>query len=473
MDSSSGASNRILSLLDENSFVETGAGVRARATDFNQEPKQAKSDGVITGYGTIFGKPVCVYSQDSAVLGGSIGEMHAEKIVRLYDLAIRTGAPIIGLIDSTGVRIRESVDALNALGKIYAQQAKASGIIPQITAVMGTCGGGLALIPSLSDFTFASEKASLFVNSPNAIEGNREDKNNTSSASFKLASGDADAVLTEEEIFTEIRNLIEILPSNYEEEAVADCEDELNRAATDFEALAADGAAAAAVIADNGVFVETGRGYAPEMTTGFVRLNGITCGIVSNTSAKYDEEGEVSAKFDKVLTAAGAEKAAAFVKFCDAFGLPVITFTDVEGFAASEAEEKAFGRNGGTLVNTFAAATSPKINVIKGAAIGSAGIVMNSQAIGADITYALPGAQIGAMKGGLASFILENGKSAGEIAKTASELDALQNSVESAAARGYVDRIVNPEDLRVYLISAVEMLYTKRTETLSRRHSAR
>ena len=173
MSSSSQASQRIISLLDENSFVEIGALVTARNTDFNLKQEEAPSDGVVTGYGVIDGNLVYVYSQDASVLGGSVGEMHAKKIVRLYDLAIKTGSPVIGLIDSAGLRLQEATDALNAFGEIYLKQVEASGVVPQITAVFGACGGGLALIPSITDFTFMeAKKASLFVNSPNVLEGN-------------------------------------------------------------------------------------------------------------------------------------------------------------------------------------------------------------------------------------------------------------------------------------------------------------
>ncbi|MBR6487125.1 MAG: carboxyl transferase, partial [Lachnospiraceae bacterium] len=196
MSNTSQASARINSLLDENSFVEIGAMVTARATDFNMDPKTAPSDGVVTGYGLINGSLVYVYSQDASVMGGSIGEMHAKKIVSLYDLAMKTGAPVIGLIDSTGLRLIEATDALSAFGEIYKAQSMASGVIPQITAVFGSCGGGMALFPSMTDFTFMeSSKGKLYVNSPNAIEGNYEEKLDTSSAAFRFNEcGDVDVV---------------------------------------------------------------------------------------------------------------------------------------------------------------------------------------------------------------------------------------------------------------------------------------
>ena len=301
MSSSSKASTRITSLLDENSFVEIGARVSARSTDFNLKPDQAPSDGVITGYGVIDGNLVYVYSQDSSVLGGSVGEMHAKKIAKLYDLAIRTGSPIIGFVDSTGIRLQESTDALEAIGTIYAKQAEASGVIPQITAVFGTCGGGLSILPAMSDFSFMADDAKLFVNSPNAIKGNYEEKNDTASAKAKAESGNADATGSEDEIIAEIRTLVGLLPCNNEDTAFADCEDDLNRASSNVASGKADPAVVAADIADDGLFFEVKRAFAPEMVAGLVRLNGTTTGIVANRTAKFDESGKKSAEYDSVF----------------------------------------------------------------------------------------------------------------------------------------------------------------------------
>ncbi|MBD5451413.1 MAG: carboxyl transferase, partial [Lachnospiraceae bacterium] len=233
---SSLASKRIESLLDENSFVEIGALVTARATDFNLKQADTPSDGVVTGYGVINGNLVYVYSQDAAVLNGSVGEMHAKKITNLYDLAMKTGAPVIGLIDSAGLRLQEAADALNAFGEIYLKQTLASGVIPQITAIFGSCGGGLALIPTLTDFTFMEEeKAKLFVNSPNALDGNNITKCDSSSAAFQSSeSGIVDVVANEAAIYAKIRDLVTMLPANNEDEASYDeCTDDLNRVCAD------------------------------------------------------------------------------------------------------------------------------------------------------------------------------------------------------------------------------------------------
>ena len=284
---SSLASKRIESLLDENSFVEIGALVTARATDFNLKQAETPSDGVVTGYGVINGKLVYVYSQDAAVLNGSVGEMHAKKITNLYDLAMKTGAPVIGLIDSAGLRLQEATDALNAFGEIYLKQTLASGVIPQITAVFGSCGGGLALIPTLTDFTFMEgTKAKLFVNSPNALDGNTTEKCDSASAAFQSSeSGIVDVVADENSIITKIRDLVTMLPSNNEEDAVDDdCTDDLNRVCADIANCVGDTAIALSQIADNNFFFEIKENYAKDMVTGFIKLNGMTVGCVFTTT---------------------------------------------------------------------------------------------------------------------------------------------------------------------------------------------
>ena len=226
------ARQRIENLLDDNSFVEIGAYVKARNTDFNIQAKDTPSDGVITGYGVINGGLVYVYSQDASVLGGSVGEMHAKKIASLYDMAMKTGSPVIGLIDSTGLRLQESVDGLNAFGQIYMKQSLASGVIPTVTAIFGNCGGGLSIVAGLSDFTFMEvENAQLFVNSPNAIAENRKEICDNASAKFQSEeAGNVDFVGTEAEVIEGIRNLVSVLPSNNEDEASdLECYDDLNR----------------------------------------------------------------------------------------------------------------------------------------------------------------------------------------------------------------------------------------------------
>ena len=474
MSTTSKASQRIAALLDDNSFVEIGGLVTARATDFNLKPNETPSDGCITGYGVINGNPVYVYSQDASVLNGTIGEMHARKITNLYDLAMKTGAPVIGLIESAGLRLQEATDALAAFGEIYLKQTMASGVIPQITAVFGTCGGGLGLFPTMTDFTFMEEKnAKLFVNAPNALDGNVITKCDSSSAKFQAEeSGIVDVVADEATILEKVRELVSFLPANNEDDAsfLEDCTDDLNRVNPEIAGCVGDTSVALSILADDNNFFEVKSGYAKNMVTGFLRLDGVTVGAVANRSEICDEEGKVAEKLDAVLTAEGCEKAAEFVNFCDAFGIPVLTLTNVKGYEATLASEKAIAKAAAKLTYAFANATVPKVNVVIGKALGTAYVVMNSKAIGADITMAWPDAQIGAMDGKLAAKIMYDGQGADVINEKAAEYEALTLNVTSAAKRGYVDQIVNAADTRKYVIGAFEMLFSKSEDLPAKKH---
>ncbi|MCR5488267.1 MAG: carboxyl transferase [Lachnospiraceae bacterium] len=470
----SSAGRRITGLLDENSFVEIGAKVTARSTDFNLETQKAPGDGVITGYGLIDGALVFVYSQDSSVLKGAVGEMHAKKIVNLYKMAMKTGAPVIGLIDSAGLRLQEATDALYSFGRIYRSQVMASGVIPQISAVFGSCGGGLALIPGLTDFTFMEgSKAKLFVNSPNAVKGNYEEKCDTASAEYQSGNtGIVDFTGTEEEILQSIRELISFLPANNEEEALSDCTDDLNRASASISACTGDTAAAFREIADDGNFLELKSAYGKSMVTGFIRLDGATVGCIANRTEITGEDGKPAETFKPVLCVAGANKAAKFVKFCDAFEIPILTLTNIKGFCPSEYAEKHMAKAASALIAAFAEATVPKVNVYIKDALGTAAIVMNSKSIGADYTYAWPAARIGSMEAKDAAQIMYDGEDKSVIDEKAKEYEALQVSAESAAKRGYVDTIIEPEDTRKYVIGALEMLYTKREDRPEKKHGS-
>ncbi len=473
MSITSQASQRIAALLDDNSFVEIGAMVTARATDFNLKQTETPSDGCITGYGVIDGSLVYVYSQDASVLGGSVGEMHAKKITNLYDLAMKTGAPVIGLIDSAGLRLQEASDALNAFGEIYMKQSLASGVIPQITAVFGSCGGGLALIPALTDFTFMEgKKAKLFVNAPNALAGNEISKCDTSSAAFQSEeAGLVDFVGEEADILAQIRDLVGMLPSNNEDDdSYVECTDDLNRADAALANCVGDTSIALSTIADDHVFVEVKAAYAKEMVTGFLKLNGMTVGAVANRCEVYNAEGEKEAEFDAALSPAGCEKAAEFISFCDAFNIPVLSLTNVNGFVADKCAEKRIAKAAARLTYAFASATVPKVNVVIGKAYGSAYVAMNSKAVGADMTYCWPDAQIGTMDARLAARILCDGQGAAAVEECAKEYAALQTSAASAARRGYVDAIIEPADTRKYVIGAFEMLFTKREDRPARKH---
>ena len=464
--SQNSASSRISALLDDNSFVEIGGSVTARNTDFNLQNKETPADGVLTGYGTIDGALVYVYSQDATVLGGSIGEMHAKKIVKLYSLAMKVGAPVIGLVDCAGMRLEEATDALEAFGKLYECQALASGVVPQITAVFGTCGGGMAVVPALTDFTFMEAKnAKLFVNSPNALEGNKTE--NTANAAFQSSeAGMVDVVAQEDELLESIRTLVSILPANNEDDmSYSEC--------TDLEASAADPALSLPMISDDNFFFEVKKDYAKDMVTGFIRLNGNTIGAIANRTALYDEEGKEAETFDGTLSAEGAEKAAEFVNFCDAFSIPVLTLTNVTGYKATKCQEKRIAKAAAKLIYAFHDMTAPKVNVIVGAANGTASLAMNNSA---DMTYAWPQATIGMMDPVSAAKIMY----ADEIAKAddknalisekAAAYAKLQASAESAAKRGYVDSIIAPETTRQIAAAAFEMLFTKREDRPAKKH---
>lgn len=467
------ASRRIATLLDEGSFVEIGGAVTARSTNFNLQEKAAPSDGVITGYGVIDGNLVYVYSQDADVLGGALGEMHAKKIARIYDMAMKMGAPVIGLIDCAGLRLQEATDALEAFGSLYHKQALASGVIPQVTAIFGMCGGGLAVVPGLTDFTFMEAKdGKLFVNSPNALEGNEISKCNTASAEYQSkTAGLVDGIGAEAEILGQIRDLVCMLPANNEDDmSYEECTDDLNRICADIANASEDTAIVLAQIADNQILVETKKDYAKEMVTGFIRLNGMTVGVVANRSKVYNAEAEVEAEFDSVLTVDGCKKATDFVNFCDAFSIPVLTLTNVTGFAATVESEKNMASAVAKLTYAFANATVPKVNVIVGKAFGSAYVSMNSKSVGADLVYAWPTAEIGMMDAKLAAQIMYADADAETLNEKAAEYKELQSSPNSAAARGYVDAIIEPADTRKYVIGAFEMLFTKREDRPAKKH---
>ncbi len=474
------ASKRIESLLDDSSFVEIGALVKARSTDFNMTDKETPADGVITGYGVINGNLVYVYSQDATVMGGSIGEMHAKKIVRLYDMAMKMGAPVIGLVDCAGLRLQEATDAMNAFGEIYMKQTLASGVIPQITAVFGNCGGGLGVLSGLTDYTLIEENnGKLFVNSPNAIDGNNTAKCDTASAKYQLEAGNADFVSDEAAIINRIRELVSVLPANNEDDsAYDDCEDDINRVCADMANMAGDTAIALANISDGNIFIQTKEGFAKNMVTGFIKLNGMTVGAVANRTQVYDDEMNLVEEFDAALTPDACDKAAEFVGFCDAFNIPVLTLTNVAGFASCEYCEKKLMKAAAKLTYAFANATVPKVNVVMTKAMGTPYIIMNSKAIGADVVYAWDDAKIGMMDSKSAARIIyadeinASNDAVSLINEKAAEYEALQSSVESAAKRGYVDTIIEPADTRKYVIGAFEMLYSKREDRPAKKHGA-
>jgi acetyl-CoA carboxylase carboxyltransferase component len=463
------ARDRINYLLDDNSFVEIGAFVTHRTTDFNMSEKETPSDGVVTGYGIIDGSLVYVYSQDSSVLKGAIGEMHAKKICNIYNMAMKMGAPVIALIDSAGLRLQESTDALNAFGEIFLKQTLASGVIPQITALFGVCGGGTTFIPALSDFTFMTAKnAKLFVNSPNALDSKSASFETVASAKFHSEkSGMVDVVSeTDEEVLSKIKELVLLLPAcNDDDSSYEECQDDLNRVSlnlNDMNISDSDVLAVIAEIADNNSFYELKENYGKEIVTAFVKLNGVTVGVVANQKER--------------LTTKACIKAAKFVGFCNAFNISLLTITNVVGFETTVLEEETVAKAASKLLYSFANATIPKVNLIIGKAYGTAYVSMNSKHIGADFVYAWPTASIGMMDSEAAVRIMyadeikESTNADKVIATKTSEYENNQASPFAAASRGYIDDIIEPAASRKRIIAAFEMLFTKREDRPNKKH---
>ena len=436
------AYGRINSLLDAGSFVEIGTHVAAKYSAAGE----VNGDGVVTGYGTIDGALVYVYAQDPSYLGGSIGEMHARKISRLYDLALKMKAPVIAIVDCAGVRLNEGNDSLFSFGRMFAHQAKASGIIPQITAVFGTCGGGMAVAAAMSDFVFMENDGKLFLNSPNAVEGNFEGKCDTAAAKFQSEkTGVADFTGSADEIYAGIRELVAMIPhSNVDDFSFFECSDDLNRAVAGIDSLKCK-VEMIQQIADNGKYFEVKAANSICITTGFIKLNGNTVGVVANNSP------------EKVICFGGCRKAIHFVNFCDAFNIPLLTLVDIDGFKRNENNEKMLSRGLAKLTYTFANASVPKVTVVVGDAYGTAGVVMNSKAVGADIVYAWTGAKMGLMDKTLLDGISD-------------AVDKDVNAAEYNARRGYVDDIINPAETRQRVAAAFEMLYSKDVELLPKKH---
>lgn len=420
------AQARIDALLDPNSFVELQSLVTSRSTDINADAKKEPSDGVIIGHGLVDGTPVFVYSQNADVLGGTIGEMHAKKILSVYDMALKVGAPVIGFLDCGGVRLEESFDALEAYGSVVAKAADLKGVIPQLICVAGNCGGGLSVLPAIADFSFMVEGASLYINAPDTITGNTDD---TSSAAFQFnKAGSVDFIGSLSDVVSSMKKVLDMVINEY-----GDCTDDLNRASIGLEDKLSDAAAIATEIADNRDFVELKAGYATEMVTGFMKLDGETIGIIGNR--EIDDTA--------VLTAAGCEKAADFVELCDMYEIPLISITDVDAYKACKHQEMRLGKALAHLTRSLVEASVPKLNLIAKQAYGSAYVLMNSKSMGADMVFAFADSKVGTM----------------EPAKARKLGAAVCDDAATAAAHGHVDRILSYADARKYIISEFEMFF--------------
>ncbi len=462
--SSISALERIENMLDDHSFVELSSMVTSRATDFNMNASATPSDGVIIGHGLIDGNMVFIYSQDASVLGGSIGEMHAKKIRMIYDMAIKMGAPIIGFIDSTGVRLAESVDAVEAIGMLYHTAVKASGVIPQVLGIYGGCGGALSVLASICDFVYMVDGATRFMNAPDAITGNTKGTLDSSSAQFQYEeAGSVDGMGSEVEVLIQIRQLVSILPgSNRERGYIMGCVDDPNRAAVDLDVKRDNVESFVKEISDDKLFIPVKNGWAQDMVTGFIRLNGMTVGIIGNQAV-----GDVP-----TLSADGCNKAASFVRFLDSFDIPLLSLVNVKGYEATIASELSLSGAAARLSMAIAAATVPKVTLLMKEAYGSAYLCMGAKSLGVDLVYAYPDADMGIMDAKMAAKIITDGL-AGDAVAVAAEFDERQQGIGNAARHGYIDRVISFVDSRKYLIDAFQLLFTKQVLLPEKKHIAK
>lgn len=465
------ARERIHFLLDEGSFEETGALVMHRSTDFGLDKQKILGDGVVTGYGTIEGRLVYVFAQDFTVLGGSLAEAHAEKICKVMDLAMKNGAPVIGLNDSGGARIQEGVVSLGGYADIFYRNTRASGVIPQLSAIMGPCAGGAVYSPALTDFIGMVEGSSyMFVTGPNVVktvtheEVSSEDLGGASAHSTK--SGVTHFTYANEmALINGYRNLLSYIPQNCEEEAPAipyeagdEAREALNEIIPDNPNQPYDIREVIDGTVDDGSFLEVHKEFAQNIVVGFARLAGKSIGIVANQPAYLAG----------VLDNDSSTKGARFVRFCDSFNIPLLVFEDVPGFLpGTDQEWNAIITNGAKLLYAFSEATVPRITVITRKAYGGAYDVMNSKHIGADMNFAWPSAEIAVMGAkGAAEIIFRKEIQAAEnpeakLKEKEEEYAAIFANPYRAAARGYVDQVIRPDETRIKLIKAFEMLKNK------------
>ena len=473
------ARERMAMLFDEGSFIELDAFVTHRGDGLGMAEKDAPAEGVVTGYGTVNGRLVYAYSQDYTVIGGSIGEMRAAKICKVMDMAMKMGAPIIGVCDSGGARIQEGVDALKGFGDIFYRNAMASGVVPQISVVLGPCAGGAVFSPAMTDFIVMADKTShMFITGPSvvkAVTGEDISFDELGGAETHATKSGVAGIRckTEEECFGEVKRLLEFLPSNNLEEAPAyECSDDLNRTSATLNTIVTDDGvydmkSVIAEVADNGEYMEFFPEYAANLITCFIRLNGSTVGVIANQPTVMSGS----------LDCASSDKGARFVRFCDSFNIPILSFTDVPGYLpGTEQEYGGIIRRGAKLLYAFSEATVPKINVIVKKAYGGAYVAMNSKHLGADIVYAWPTAEIAVMgPDGAANIIYKNDIAAASdpIAVRKQKIDEYTEKFTNpyiAAARGYVDDIIEPDSTRPRVIAALEMLASKRDSKPSKKH---
>lgn len=475
------ARERLNLLFDAGTFVEIDAFVKHRCTNFGMEKVDAAAEGVITGYGRVNGRVVYAYAQDFTVVGGSLGEMHASKICKVQENALKMGCPVVGLNDSGGARIQEAVDALSGYGNIFFNNTISSGVIPQISAIMGPCAGGAVYSPALTDFVYMVEKTSqMFITGPQVIKavtgeevtsealGGAQTHNQTSgNAHFKAA--------TDQECIEHIRALLSFLPSNNMEKVpTVETNDDPNRVCENLNEIIPDSPNKAydmlnlmAELVDNGEVVEVLKDYAKNIITAFARFNGESVGIIANQPNQMAGCLDINA----------SDKAARFIRTCDCYNIPILTIVDVPGFLPGTSQE--YGgiiRHGAKMLYAYSEATVPMVTVITRKSYGGAYLAMASKHLGADMIFAWPTAEIAVMgPDGAANIIFKNEISDSENpAQTRAE--KIQEYKEEfatpykAAERGYVDDVIEPAHTRSRIIDAFQMLSTKSVQRPPKKH---
>ncbi len=475
------ARERITRILDENSFVEIDAFVEHRCVNFGMEKKSAPGEGVVTGYGTIDGRLVYIYAQDFTVIGGSLGEMHASKIAKTQETALKVGAPIIGINDSGGARIQEGVDALSGYGKIFYNNTMASGVIPQISVILGPCAGGAVYSPALTDFVFMVENISkMFITGPEVIKtvtGEVVSGEKLGGAmTHNSISGVAHFVDNSEDgCIDKIKKLLSFLPqNNMETVPVQEMTDELNRIDSVLNDIIPDNPNKAYdmkdviySLEDRGEFLEYQPYYATNIITGFMRLNGKSVGVVASQPKVLAGCLDINA----------SDKAARFIRTCDAYNIPLLTLMDVPGFLPGTTQE--YGgiiRHGAKMLYAYSEATVPKVTVITRKAYGGSYIAMCNKELGADMVLAWPTAEIAVMgPEGAANIIFKKEIESAEDKnlKRSEKIEEYREKVANpytAAARGYVDAVIEPAETRKRIISAFDMLTGKRVYKPEKKH---
>lgn len=467
------ARERVELLLDENTFVELDQFVTHRCVNFDMASVEAPGEGVVTGYGTINGKLVYVFAQDFTVVGGSLGEMHAAKIVKVQQLAMKMGAPIVGINDSGGARIQEAVDALAGYGKIFYNNTLASGVIPQISVIMGPCAGGAVYSPALTDFIYMVKNTSqMFITGPQVIKsvtgeevtaetlGGAMTHNTTSGVAHFAAENDNDCI-------EQIRYLMSFLPSNNLEGApVTANTDCINRMDESLNTLLPDNPNQPynmkdiiTSIADNGEFYEVQPFFAQNIITAFARFDGQSVGIIANQPSVMAGCLDVDA----------SDKSARFIRFCDAFNIPLLNLVDVPGFLPGVSQE--YGgiiRHGAKMLYAYSEATVPKITVITRKAYGGSYLAMCSQDLGADQVMAWPTSEIAVMGPAGAANIIFRGDP--DVSAKTEQYIAEFATPYKAAERGFVDQVIEPKETRPRIITALSMLASKREQRPSKKH---